>query len=211
MRRQILIILTFTLACSTNPSDGAEDESSSTTNSSTNTDSGTGTGTDTETSTDTETGMDTGEMPCDPMQATLSPCNPPTTQAFIWNGQECNLIEGCECMGPDCAALFTFQPDFLGSDAPRHTAEHQCWSTYIDAGCMTDPCDCPPGEFCVAYYDGTCTGGNLMCTPMPAGCEDDPQNCDSGCPEQICEGPGNPCFASPCGGEWSNAIYCYGI
>lgn len=137
----------------------------------------------------------------------------PELLAFSWNGEACVYVEGCNCAGPDCDALFTFEPDFIGSDSPRNKAEHDCWSTYIDIACMTDPCDCPAGEYCVGYYDGTCQGGwgaGLSCTPMPMGCEDDPKDCQSDCPEQIC-GTGNPCNASPCGGEWSNAIYCYGI
>jgi hypothetical protein len=75
---------------------------------------------------------------------------------------------------------------------------------------MTDPCGCAAGEFCVGFYDGTCKGGALNCMAMPAGCEDDPKDCDGGCPDQIC-GAGNSCTAPPCGGEWSNAVYCYGI
>jgi hypothetical protein len=144
------------------------------------------------------------------MQVMLEPCDTPSLRAFAWDGQTCVHVEGCNCVGLDCDALFTFEPDFLNSDAPLRTAEHACWSTYIAADCMTDPCDCPPGEFCVGSYDGTCIGGALQCTPMPAGCEQDPKDCASGCPDQICES-GTECIAAPCGGEWPNALYCYGL
>lgn len=193
-------ILMLALACSSSTNTESAETSSETTSSETTSSEG-------ESETETETG---GEDGCGAMQAALEPCATASLRGFVWDGQACVFVEGCACMGPDCGELFGFEPDLFNSDAPRNTAEHACWAVYIELGCMTDPCDCPAGEFCVRHYDGTCLSGPLQCTPMPAGCETNPKDCASGCPDLICDEGASECTAPPCGGEWDNAIYCYG-
>ena len=202
MRRRICLLspLALLLACGpTDASDGTETETSGATT------------TTTSTGTDTDTETETGEPdPCAAMDVAIEPCGDPTLRAWLWDGQACVQLDGCACSGADCGELYTFEDVLLGGDGPGNAARNACWSAYIEPGCMVDPCDCPAGEFCVASYDGTCRGGMPSCQTMPLGCEDDPKNCDGDCPEMIC-GTGNECFAPPCGGEWSESIYCYGI
>jgi hypothetical protein len=82
-------------------------------------------------------------------------CQPDQGLGIKWNGNSCEGIAGCECVGDDCDDLYdTF-------DDCQAACQFECTSS-------DTPTPCPDGQYCQAPNNG-CGGG--YCTAAPADCQ----------------------------------------
>ncbi len=101
-----------------------------------------------------------GQGPCDPLRVRgEGGCE--AELGVTWNGETCEFISGCECVGLDCAQLY---PD-LGT---CFTAHAECLP-----GCTREEGACNPSLFC-DFTPNTCgaDGEEGTCAPRPDGCLD---------------------------------------
>lgn len=88
-----------------------------------------------------------------------------------------------------------------------------------DCSCVADaplpdsfnPCgECGPGTMCVQLLDGTCTGSQVTCKPIVAGC--DQPVCSAACDQAYCDPGGiSTCNAAPCPIDLPDVFHCYGV
>ena len=129
--------------------------------------------------------------PCDPLRARgEGPCE--AELGGTWNGETCESISGCECVGLDCGALY---PDF---DA--------CFAAHAEClpGCTREGA-CAPSLFCDFTPDTCGTDGEEgVCAPRPIGC------IDIWDPVCGCDGTtyGNGCEAHAAGQDIARAGEC---
>ena len=82
-------------------------------------------------------------------------CVPDQGLGVKWNGNNCEGIAGCECVGDDCDRLYdTF-------DQCQAACQYECNS-------LDTPTPCPDGMYCQAPNNG-CGGG--YCTAAPTDCQ----------------------------------------
>ena len=82
-------------------------------------------------------------------------CMPDQSLGIKWNGNTCEGIAGCECVGADCDELYdTFEEC-------QADCQYECNS-------RDTATPCPDGMYCQAPNNG-CGGG--FCSPAPADCQ----------------------------------------
>lgn len=125
----------------------------------------------------------------------------PAILGYAWNGQSCEVVGGCSCIGADCGSLYQTQSDcergFSGcaSCAPQDAiGEGACdlpWGWAWDGVVCShvSGCDCF-GADCTSLYTDleACTAAHAHCTAMP-GCA---SNAECGATE-YCQFPIGTC------------------
>jgi hypothetical protein len=110
---------------------------------------------------------------CDPMRAYgQGECD--AELGIRWNGDYCESVSGCDCVGGDCGRLY-------GSVSECEGYHGSCSA---QAGCESD-LECPEQMFCEGCARGSCPvclDCRSDCRPLPCGHEGEPV-CDESKPE----------------------------
>lgn len=116
---------------------------------------------------------------CDAMEAAGEGlCN--CALGFIWNGSDCEMIAGCECVGADCAQLSQTQDECLAAhaDCETESAVFSCGSAELNAF-EHDSCAAMDATVQGECYCALGFAWNGSECEMLAGCECVGQDCDS--------------------------------